>query len=245
MRAWLLLPLALCASAICAASPVPDYPFIYAEGSANRDLPPDIATLGFTLTARHETSDGAIAQVQEAAGKALALLARAGIRDVDINAAQLNKSQQMRWDEKTRRNVPDGYEATRGFSVTVRDLARYPALLTGLLAMPGANGGGGGFDRADHAKVSAELVAQAAEEARQNAERMAGGLHRKLGAARAIAQIPLAEIAGRFGFGSRVVAFSGRAAPKVMARAAAPEDASLVPSSISISESVNVLFELQ
>jgi hypothetical protein len=246
MRAWMMIPAALLATATAVASPVPDYPFVYAEGAASRELPPDMASLAFTLNAHHETSEGAIAQVQAAAAKALALLAKAGVRDADISAAQLAKSQQMRWDEKTQRQVSVGFDATRSFSVTVRELARYPELLKALLALPGANGGGGSFERADRAEVSAELVAEAAEQAREKGQRMASGLHRKLGAARAIAQIPLAEIPARFGFGGRGVVFDGAPKAMVFARAAmAPEDASLVPVNITISESVNVLFELQ
>lgn len=244
MRAWKWIALALLVTATAAASPVPDYPFVYAEGAASRELPPDVGSLAFTLSAHHETSEGAITAVQEAAGKALAVLAKAGIRDTDINAAQLNKSQQLRWDDKTQRNVPAGYDATRNFSVTVRELARYPALLAALLAMPGASGGGGNFDRADRAKVSAELVALAAEEARQNGERMAAGLHRKLGAARAIAQVPLAEIPARFGFGASASGPVPRG-PMVAMASARAADTSLVPATITVSESVNVLFELQ
>jgi uncharacterized protein YggE len=248
MLRWMKVPLflmACVAAGAVVASPVPDYPFIYAEGSATRELPPDIATLGVALAARHATSEGAVSAVQALAAKVLALLARSGVRDGDINAAQLNKSLQMRWDEATRRNVPDGYEATRNVSVTIRDLARYPAVLTALLAMPGVNGGGGNFDRADREKVSAELVAEAAEAARRNGELMATGLHRKVGAARAIARIPFAEIPQRFGFGGSGAAFSSVAAPAPKLRAMAAEDSSLVPANISLSESVNVLFELQ
>jgi uncharacterized protein YggE len=248
MLRWIRAPLillAFAAAAAAAASPVPDYPFIYAEGSATRDMPPDIATLSVALAARHATSEGAVSAVQALAAKVLALLGRSGVRDADINAAQLNKSLQMRWDEATRRNVPDGFEATRNVSVTVRDLARYPTLLTALLAMPGVNGGGGNFDRVDRGKVSAELVAEAAEAARRNGELMATGLHRKVGAARAIARIPFAEIPQRFGFGGGAVAFSGVAAAAPRLRAMAAEDSSLVPTNITLSESVNVLFELQ
>jgi len=250
MRRWspiALLAAASLATAAATASPVPDYPFIYAEGSATRELPPDIATLNASVSVRNATSEGAVAGVQAAAAKVLALLAKSGIRDADINAAQISKSQQMRYDEATRRNVPDGYEASRSFTITVRDLTRYPQLLTALLAMPGVNGGGGNFDRSDRAKLSAELVGEAADAARRNGDLMATGLRRKLGPVRAIARIPFAEIPGRFGFG-----FGSGAVPPpppppmvMMRAAAAPEDASLVPPSITLSESVNVLFELQ
>jgi uncharacterized protein len=248
MRRWLhfpLLAMATLAAATAVASPVPDYPFIYAEGSATRELPPDIATLTASVSVRNATSEGAVAGVQAAAAKVLALLAKSGIRDADINAAQISKSQQMRYDEATRRNVPDGYEASRSFAITVRDLARYPQLLTALLAMPGVNGGGGNFDRSDRAKVAAELVGEAADAARRNGELMANGLHRKLGPVRAIARIPFAEIPGRFGFGGGAMPMGVAAAAPMFKRSLAVEDASLVPPGITLSESVNVLFELQ
>jgi uncharacterized protein YggE len=248
MRTWLAMAAALAALLPtlngAQAGPLPDYPFVYAEGAASRELPPDVGTLGFTLTGRNASSEVAIAQVQAAAGKALALLAQAGIHDADINAAQLNKTERTRWDEKTHRNLPDGFEVTRNFVVTVRELERYPALLTALLAMPGASGGGSGFDRADRARVSGELLAEATEQARRNGERLAAGLHRKLGMAHAIARIPLAEIPARFGLGGRSAGPRGEL-QEVMVTSQRSAEASLVPATLTISESVNVLFELQ
>jgi uncharacterized protein len=249
MHRWIRVPLFVLASVAAAgaalAAPVPDYPFIYAEGSATREVPPDLASFSFSVSAANATSQGAIAQVQGVATQVLALLARTGIRDADIEAASLATAQQSHWDEKTRRNVPDGYTANRGFAVKVRDLTRYPALYRALLEMPSVSGGGGSFERSDRSRVSAELVAEAAKAAREQGERMAAGLGRKLGSARAIAQIPMAEIPGRFGLGAGGGVRSRMALQEVVVTAQRSADSSLVPASIEISEGVNVLFELQ
>jgi len=248
MRRWIQVPLLLlasCAASAALASPVPDYPFIYAEGSATRDVAPDVASFTFTVSASNATAQGAIAQVQGVATQVLALLARSGIRDNDIQAAGLTTAQQSHWDDKARRNVPDGYMANRAFAVKVRDLARYPALYRALLELPQVSGGGASFDRSDRARISAELVAEAAKSAREQGERMAAGFGRKLGAARAMAQIPMAEIPGHFGFGAGAGVRSRMQLEEVVVTSQRSADSSLVPATIEIDEGVNVLFELQ
>jgi uncharacterized protein YggE len=226
------------------AGPLPEYPFAYADGSARREIAPDVATVSFSVSAQAPGSEAAIASVQATSKKAFDLLAKAGVKPTDINAAQLTKSRTSHWDEATRNNVLDGYQVTRQVSATVHDLDRYPAMFLALMGLPGAEGFGSSFGRSDQQAIENELVVAATDDARTHAERLAAGARRKLGPVRAVSQVGFADLPARFGFGST----GGGPVPMMrlaMAAPAPPADAYLVPATITLGADVHVVFELQ
>jgi len=226
------------------AGPLPEYPFAYADGSARREIAPDVASVSFTVSAQQPTSEAAIASVQATSKKAFDLLAKAGAKPTDINAAQISKTRTSHWDEATRTTVLDGYQVTRQVSATVHDLDRYPATLLALMGMAGAEGFGSSFGRSDQKAIQDELVVAATDDARAHAERLAAGAHRRLGPVRAVSEVGFDQIPARFGFGS-----SSGGPPVVMFRMAAnpppPTDAYMVPATITLGADVHVVFELQ
>ena len=226
------------------AGPLPEYPFAYADGSARREIAPDVASVSFTVSAQQPTSDGAIASVQATSKKAFELLARAGVKPNDINAAQISKTRTSHWDEATRTTVLDGYQVTRSVSATVHDLDRYPATLLALMGLAGAEGFGSSFGRSDQQAIQSELVVAATDDARTHAERLAAGAHRRLGPVRAVSEVGFDQIPARFGFGSG----GGGPVPMFkMSVAAAPQptDAYMVPATITLGADVHLVFELQ
>jgi len=236
--------LLLAAAGAALAGPLPEYPFAYADGSARREIAPDAASVSFTISSQQPTSEAAIAAVQSTSKKAFDLLAKAGVKQADINAAQLGKSRTSHWDEATRSTVLDGYQVTRQVSATVHDLDRYPATLLALMGLAGAEGFNASFGRTDQQSIENELVVAATDDARTRAERLAAGAHRRLGPVRAVSQVGFDEIPARFGFGP-----SGNAPMPMMrmAVAAAPQqtDAYMVPATITLGADVHVVFELQ
>lgn len=241
-KAWItfaLLALPLAAG----AGPLPDYPFAYADGQAQRELAPDVVTVSFGISAQRPTSEAAIASVQETARQAFAILAKAGAKPAQIEATQISKQRMSHWDDKTQKTVLDGYEVSRSVSVTLHDLEAYPAALLQLMALAGTQGFNSGFDRSDRKAIESELAAAATEDARAHAARLAVAAQRKLGPARAISEAAFGELPGRFGFGG---GGGGGGVPMAMARMApAPTDAQMVPASITLSAAVHVVFELQ
>ncbi len=240
--AWGLLAAVVATGAT--AGPLPEYPFAYADGSARREITPDVASVSFTVSSQQPTSEAAIASVQATSKKAFDLLAKAGVKPADINAAQLSKTRTSHWDEATRSTVLDGYQVTRSISATVHDLDRYPATLLALMSLPGAEGFGSSFGRTDQQSIENELVVAATDDARTRAERLAAGAHRRLGPVRAVSQVGFSEIPERFGFGSTG---GGPPAPRMVSFAAPnqPTDAYMVPATITLDAAVHVVFELQ
>jgi uncharacterized protein YggE len=240
--AWGLWAAVVAAGA--SAGPLPEYPFAYADGSARREIAPDVASVSFSVSSQQPTSDAAIAGVQATSKKAFDLLARAGVKPADINAAQLGKTRTSHWDEATRTTVLDGYQVTRSISATVHDLDKYPATLLALMALPGAEGFGSSFGRTDQQSIENELVVAATDDARTRAERLAAGAHRRLGPVRAVSQVGFDQIPARFGFGST----GGGPVPMFRMAVAAPNqptDAYMVPPTIALDAEVHVVFELQ
>lgn len=237
--------MAIAAAGQAFAGPLPEYPFAYADGSARREIAPDVASVSFTVSSQQPTSDAAIASVQATSKKAFDLLAKAGVKPTDISAAQLSKSRTSHWDEATRSTVLDGYQVTRSISAKVHDLDKYPAMLLALMALPGAEGFGSDFGRSDQQAIENELVVAATDDARTHAERLAAGAHRRLGPVRAVSEVGFDQIAGRFGFGATPVTNAVSARLLANAPPIQPTDAYMVPATITLDAAVHVVFELQ
>lgn len=225
------------------AGPLPDYPFAYADGQAQRDVPPDVVTVSFEISVQRPTAEAAIAGVQETARQAFAILGKAGARQDQIEAAQLFKQRMSHTDEKTSKTVLDGYEVSRNVSARLRDLDAYPVALLALMALANTQGFNSSFDRSDRKAIESELAAAATEDARAHAARLAAAAQRKLGPAHAISEVAFGELPGRFGMGG------GGGGPVPMMRMAmaapAPTDAQMVPATLTLSAGVHVVFELQ
>jgi uncharacterized protein len=226
------------------AAPIPDYPFIFTVGTAETDIAPDTARIGFTLAARDANAKVAADAVESSFASVLTILAAAGIREADIDASLVNKSPRSHWDSASERSVADGYEVLRRINVTARDLIRYPQMLKALLQLPNTENFHAEFDRSDRPRIEAELLASAAQDARVRAERMAAPFGRKLGAVRAISQPPFAGLSEEFGFGSHA-AMAGVSASAAIFKRSGSEERLLAPAAITIARSVNVIYELQ
>jgi len=223
------------------AQPIPDYPFVFTSGTAEVDIAPDIAHLEFNVIARDPDGAKALAAVQDSSAKVTEILAKAGVKAVDIDASSIDKSEDRHWDDSLDKSVFDGFVVTRQFEVTVRDLAKYPEMGKALLQLPNALNFRPSFNRSDRDQQNAALFERAARDATARAERMAASFGRKLGAVRAISQIPFYGIPYWLGFdgGDRPYALED------LANGPGAPDTLLVPATITMAVDVNVVFELQ
>lgn len=224
------------------ASPLPEYPFVFAVGDAKATLPPDTGHLNFTVSSRNADADVALAAVRKTSELALTILAEAGVADADVNASSMNKESRSHWDEKRGQSVPDGYEVSRKFEIKIRKLDRYPKMVTALFALPNTADFYASFKRSDAATVSTQLLEAAAADARAKAEKMAAQFGSRVGRVRAISQIPVADVPYVFGVSSRPI---GIDRPDYAIEAPDSLDQLLVPASVEITERLNVVFELE
>jgi len=236
------LAIVLALAAVAAtASPLPDYPFVFTVGTARIDTPPDIVRLSFSVASRNKDLRAATAAFDSTFDSVITILTAAGIGQADIDASGINKTPLSHWDQSRNQTIPDGYEVSRSVKVTGRDLAKYPQMLKALLDLPNTENFFADFDRSDRPKLKADLFASAAKDAKTHAEDMAAQFGRKLGFVRAISQIALSAIGERFGLSSS----TPESYDRMFKRSVPAGEQFAVPPTITISENVNVVYELQ
>ena len=246
---WLLM-LGLAAPA--GATDLPAFPFIDVTGHAMRAVSPDLARINFTVKARDASAEVAAHAVSAGAQAVLDLLSARGVAAADIDAHEVAKEVIFERDSGIsggKRRGPPRYAVSRSFSVLLRRVASWPDIGTRLLEMQNIEDLEAQFDRTDREALEAELLAAAAHEAQQRAERMAAGFGQHLGALQAVSQEPFEAISSRFlradmrytyaggGLGvSEVMVTGGRrtSAEQVM-----------VPATITLGTAVNAIYRLE
>jgi len=227
------------------ASPLPEYPFVFAAGAARLDTPPDMVRLSFTIVARNRDPKLAAAAADATFSSVLNILAAGSIQEGDIDASGIDKTLRTHWDENRSQSVPDGYQVSRKVKVIGRDLAKYPQMARSLLELSNTADFSAAFDRSDRAKIEADVLDSAAQDARTRADRLAAQFGRRIGSVHAIAEIAFESLPAEFGLSYSGSAMNGM--PSEMAVTAYKKSAEslLAPAKIRISKSVNVVYELQ
>jgi len=241
-RRWLPLML-LCAGMAVQASPLPDYPFVSTGGKAQAWMPPDVGELQFDVGAQQASAQQAAAALQAQCGSISALLASHGIGEADVEGYELAKKA-VELTNPAADGATQAWSLGRHFRVQVRDLSQWPALLTEVMALDHVDGISVQFDRSDRERVNAQLLAEAAKDARSNGVLLAESFGRKLGPAVAIARAPLDKVGTPF-------MAQPEAAPATVPRSSGTQLAAAgamdytVPMSIPFAQSVTAVFRLK
>lgn len=165
------------------------YNTITVEGTGTAAMVPDTARITFTVT----ESAVAVADAQDAATKktdaALAALAEMGIEERDVKTLSYNVSPTYEYDQRAcfgmvcPPSTPriTGYDVSQTIEVKVRDTSMAGEALAGLGALGVQNISGPQFVVDDETAVQNEARAEAIEEAREKAKRLAKDLNVRLG----------------------------------------------------------------
>jgi uncharacterized protein YggE len=235
-----LVGLLLCGSASWAAD-IPDYPFVFVSGNADSDPPPDVAVCSLTIRDLDPDPGEAEATVDGRLKAVLASLTAQDVSGADIKSSSLNKQiVTNQFDEKGPVGIR-GYDLTRSLEFKLRRLASLPAIEAGLVGAANVEQIMCQFDRTDRAAIEADLLTKALHAAQEQGDRLAEPLGRHLGAAVAVSRIPFDAIAAVFGRGER---FSISEAGARMFKKSVAGDDLLVPATIHLSVTVNVLFKM-
>jgi uncharacterized protein len=218
------------------ASPIPDFPFIVADGRASREVPPTNATVNFTVMAFSKSSEEATNTVQSALGKVITALKSEGVGENLISAHDLDKFA-VRNRDKDMNNDTDilGYEVSREVQLKLPDLANYPKIIRVLMTANHVSKVESIFDTSKREEVEAELTAEACAKARKKADLLAKGAGVIIDRVYAVSDSQFENIGQQLGFG-----FSGSSA----FGEAAPEMPLFAPSIIELHTSINILYKL-
>ena len=236
MQSILLTSAVLLFAASSARAQLPDFSFIYAQGEAKLEVAPDTATLSFTIESFEAEAGAASKIVADRTTEVLKVCEQQGIPAADVAAYELGKRAVRKQSDNSESLEILGYEISRTFRITIRQIDKYPQLVSVIATMPNVTDPESSFDIAAREKVEADLVGQACAKAREQAELMAKGAGASLGPIHAVSSTSFGNLEGRFGF-----AYGGMGG----ASSAGLEPSLFVPSTITITKTVYAIYRLE
>lgn len=217
----------------------PTFPFVHAEGEAELEVPPENATVRFTVATFHQESAVALETLQAQVAKALDVLAEAKVPQDRITGFDLQKFVERAQDDDYNELEILGYHLSRHFEVELTDLKMFSPLVAELMALDNVSPVNAEFDIENRDEIESRLVLEAAQDARRRAEDMARSMGVSIESVFAISETPIASIERTFRLSSDSYSVS---AFKIDARF---QDQLFKPDTIEFRKSVNVLFKLQ
>lgn len=155
-------------------------PVITVTGQAGVKVAPDMATLRIGVETLEATAAEAMEKNSAQMRRVQEALRAAGLKDRDLQTSGLSVQPEYSYPEKGER-VLQGYEASNGLNVQVRDLEKLGGILD-QVTRDGANDIGGlSFGLQESAKALDEARVAAVKDARRRAEMMAEAEGVKLG----------------------------------------------------------------
>ena len=134
-----------------------------------------------------------------------------------------------------------GYDLTRNLQFKVRQLNTLAEIEGGFLGSANVEGINCRFDRTDRAALEADLLTKAIHSARDQADRLVEPIGRHVTAAMAVSKMPFGLMASAFGIDNRLAEWSGM--DRMFKKSVSADDL-LVPATIYMAVSVNVMFKL-
>lgn len=162
-----------------AATPLPNQPHVYVEGSAELALEPD--TMTFTLSIQTVDLDLARAKADVDTRSRLLIdtIKKFGVKSDDVATTALNIRPE--YDYRDNQRVLTGNHVSRQVDITLRDLKKYPAMMKALVDAKISETINTHLTLADKKTVEEKVQAAAMADAKARALRLAKSQGRDLG----------------------------------------------------------------
>lgn len=220
------------------AADLPNFPFVVANGSAEKKVKPDMATIHLSILAFEKESDQALKVVNLTSTQVTEILTKFGVKKEQIEATDITKNTTRKHDPEFNSMEILGYEVSRSMTIKLNDIAQYSDIMANLIATNNVSGVRADFDVSNRKAVEADLTAMAGADAREKATAMANGLGTKIQSVYAISQVS--------GFDNFVADF-GAGSVRSMAYKAerAYETIMFAPETITLEQTINVMFRIK
>jgi hypothetical protein len=227
-------------TSVALADGLPTVPYLYVEGRAEVEKNADLVSLAFKLSARDEDVTKAHNAVQAQALKVFALLSAVGIPDGDIAASDILSDEDYEQGAVYGpRGKFLGYRVVRHFTVKIRDLAKFPKLVSDLFALEVRYFEGVTEQYSKAKEIEQETQEAAMKNARAEAEKLAKFAGMKVDSVWAISAQPFPEIQNRmFNFNTFATALAAEGPSDT--KAEAPPKYVIPP--VKVSLSVHVIY---
>lgn len=224
-----------------AAAQWPDYPVVYSTGMASKEIPPDLATITFFVTAFDEKSDNALSVVRDRNQEIIQYYRSQGLDGENIEAYDFTKNI-IREDKDGTELKINGYEIRQQFSIKLPNLDHYTKLMEKLLTISNVSDIDTKFDIKQRKEIEASLISEACADAQLKAENMAHGLGATLESPEVISESGFHGLDDALGLSRLGVTdvlfkktqYSNETAPEI----------TFIPSRIKIQKGVNVIYRI-
>jgi uncharacterized protein len=231
-RAWLASLLALAFAPLAVHADADRPRTVNVSGSGEIAAEPDLAHVTLGVEARKPTLAAARSEVATSVDRVLALTRDLGIDPKFVNATRVQVQPEYSWNEKDRKRILLGYIVSRQVQVELRDLEQLGALLERAVDAGVNQLGDPALDSSRRKELEREAMTRAVQDARLNAETLAGAAGVRLG--------PVRSLNGAAS-NPPMPMYRAQAA---MADAASAPEASYQPGEMKFSASVNAEYDL-
>jgi len=186
MIRFILSSIILIFSCSSLASPLPQQPHIYVEGSATIEVEPDEMqfTLSISETAKELTEAKSIVDVKS--NKLISLCKKLNIRTKDITTSTLRINPQFKYNNGKRTQT--GTQVSREINITLRDLSNYADVIRAFIDADITQTVNTTLVLSDPTGASDKAQEKALSDANQRAKRLAKHQGKKLGSVYSISE---------------------------------------------------------
>ncbi len=231
--------MALAALPAC-ASQLPDYPFIHAKGSAFVFTMPDIGEIDFEIHAEDVAPEAVTATVQARIAEVQQLMGEQGVAPDDLDVRSLQKTMQ-----KSEKDGADTYIVKCAVHIVVHDLSKWHDIMLPLLNKPNIDVLEANFSSSERAKMTQDLMTAAVKDAQANAEAMAAGFGKHVGAVSAISSGELKNLSTSIGLVPGDFYFNAKEKSAGESRKPENRDDLLRIVALKMNQSVDVIFRIK
>jgi len=175
----LLITALVCMSACAAADDAPRTISVTGKGSA--EVEPDHALIRMSIVSRQPTLAAAQKEAAEVTARVLAMTEKFGVSRERVDTTGSSVSPDYQYDRDSQEQVLRGYIADRQIRVEVRDLEKLGSLVEGAVASGVNQVSAPQLGSSKHRDAYRSALANAAKDARANAEQLAYSLDANLG----------------------------------------------------------------
>ncbi|MGH8279395.1 MAG: SIMPL domain-containing protein [Gammaproteobacteria bacterium] len=173
-----LLCALLFVSGVALAQALPASPYVQVTGHGSLSVVPDMARVTVSVAETGKDLAATRATVEQRASAVLAAARRLGVAERDLDAGSLAIQPEYRWENNSQ--VFIGQQVSRRIAITLRDLKRYPELISALVKA-GVTTFSTTLDHSDIPALRRQVLAQAVDDAHARAQALAAAAGTALG----------------------------------------------------------------
>ena len=186
MTRKLLLLVVLMLAFPVSASPLPEKPHVYVEGSATVEVEPDMMTFSVTISKTDDVLSIAKSDVDRRSFELIELSKSLGIGNKDLATTTLRVNPSYIYKDNKR--VPNGTTVSREVEITLKDLTKYAGIMAALVKAEISQTISTKLMVSNKNELTDKALVLAMQDARHRAERLAKSQNKKLGGVHSISE---------------------------------------------------------